>query len=538
MPNVSMTIPEVMQSISRPVAISVIKDIQKITKIDKDVKILFPGDMDRMQQPGTNIGENNRDAEYLNNKFIHIEVIEEYTPDALGNIALTRKEHLPIFSDTALSVYIKPSYVTTDVTINFKYRSSSKTEVLRWRDDIRMHSSQLREMNLHKINYHYSVPEPFFDLLNEIYTLRENVEGYGETFEEYFDSHASNRFTTIGTLDGKQSIRAISETQSRIVGIFDFQGNPEKPEKDDANSSWTISFSYKFTYERPSMCNVIYPIMVHNQMLDNRFINSNRDELDVDLVPQSYTSSLNALHYFEAQEQATHALELKPVINIPDTDEFIAETTPSGTGSVFFALCEVENNKRDLLNLEELGDITIDQDILEFIMKSEYPFICKRYRSILQLDLYTFKNLEPSNSLVCDSNLNVRAVNDLDLRVNSRVRFAIVTDLTMLDRDAIDRLRLYPKAFFKIIIAINEILRNLPGIDSLGLNRRISAADFNILYRYLTGLSFNPGNGIFGKPSDFLKDLRGPSLEYLRANQQSTKTVAITYVVASANKAR
>ena len=94
MPSVNIHIPEVMQSITRPVTIAIADQVKKITKIPDDTIIIFPGDSEKVSQ-----SLNNRDAVFTNDKKLFIEVEENYHADSLASTAVSRIEHAPIFID-------------------------------------------------------------------------------------------------------------------------------------------------------------------------------------------------------------------------------------------------------------------------------------------------------------------------------------------------------------------------------------------------------------------------------------------------------
>lgn len=495
MPVVDVTLPDVSQSVMRPIVFDVIRQVQSITKIDSKAKIFYPGETNKMQQGGTSIDDRNRDAVMSSNQIVFIEVEEDYDLEALSTTAVNYQEQLSVFNDARVSTKITPIYVDSGVTIHFRYRTRSKTEALRWRDDIRIRVSAMRDINLHKFTYHYLLPEQCIQLLSTIHHLRENVAGYGESFEEWVKSNATNRLTLIGDLTNKNARLGISETQMRIVGTYGFDGVPEKPERDDATGTWTISFSYKFTYNRPAACMMSYPVMVHNQLIPPEYVSFNTEvPNDPTKVDKSFSISMNAMNHFEQQSVLGKQMRPGYFIRIPDHDEFTIPEPPPYTGTIFTALCESDlETKLDLLNLNELGDIILDPDILDFIAKSEYPYITKLYNSILQLSLYRGNFLAGNEGLSCDSSLNVRTNHVQDLRIVHHVRFSIVTNPTILTADALQRLRSYPKAFVKIVTCINESLVNNPDLAKYGERNYVTASDFDKYLRLYINAKQNPG---------------------------------------------
>lgn len=496
MPNISLTLPEVDQSITRPVIFSIIQEIQAITKIKPTAKIFYPGDIGSMQTSGTDIdGVNDRSAIFGSNNILFVETEEDYDINTLGSTAITRREQPLIFIDRSINTYIASIYSTSNVTIHFKYRTTSKTEALRWRDDIRIRVSQLRDINIHNITYHYLLPLDLYSVIKEIHNKRESVCGYGQTLEEYVKEHSTTNLTTISDLAGKEVRLAIAETQSRIIGIYDFEGLPEKAEKDNDNGVWTISFSYKFSYEKPMGCNMRYPVIVHNQLLSKEFVTFTNSDHDSYKIKSQYTQSLNSLSRFEVNSIMESTIDPDAIVRLPSFDDYNLPKVIPGSGTVFIALSEVDtNDNRTLFNLKELGNYSIDRDILDFISNGEYKYVTKLYASIISLDLYRGNYLASSDSLVCDSNLNIKAVTNLDLRNQHRVRFALITDLTLLDSNAIERLKKYPKVLVKIISAMNELLRNHPDFVNMGDKSYLTSLEFSPIYRMLTGFEYNRGN--------------------------------------------
>jgi hypothetical protein len=497
MPNISLTLHETQQSVTRPVIFDIINQVQAITKIDTSTKVFFPGDQGKMQTPGSSIEPDaERYAIFNSDRYNFIEVEEDYDKNTLGSTAVTRREHIRVYEDAKLQTYIAPVYATSEVTINFKYRCPSKSEALRWRDDIRMRVSSLRDLNMHNITYHYLLPTEFLVVLTAIHENREATDGYEQTFDEYVTAYSTDRLTLISGITGQDARLAISETQTRIIGLYTFDGIPDKPEHEEDNGNWTSSFSYKFTYEKPIACNMKYPVMVHNKLLPEYLVSFTDKAYDIDRVSKSYTTSLYALSGFEYDTIMNSKMKPNFTLKIPAFDDFYTDQFVKATGTILMALSEVDTDKRTLLNLNELGDIILDTDILQFILESEVPYIAIPYQSIISVSLYRNEYLTSGSSLVCTDTLDIKATSDLNLRNQHRVRLALVTDISLLSREALLRLMKYPKALVKIIAAINELLRQHPDLLKLIGKSSISINDFNVIYWLLTGKEFAVNNGI------------------------------------------
>jgi|JFJP01.1.fsa_nt_gi hypothetical protein len=495
MPKVAVTLSNIDQTVTRPVIYSIIEQLQTITKIKKNSLIIYPGDSGINATPGSTIEtDKNNEALFNASNIVHIEVTIEHDENSIDTTDAFGIHTYPIFKDSNLKVYITPIYSKVNVVINFTYNTPSKTEAQRWRDDLRIKLSQMRDVNLHSVDYSYTLPLSYLVLLKHIHTLRENIAGYNETFTEYLMLNSVNTLTLITDTSGIDTSLTIAEKQSRIVGLYDFAPLPDIPEKDNDKSIWKVNFNYKFSFDKPVSAAMIYPITVHNQSLPVRYVDFNEDDINLN---RKNLVTLNDLRYFEYDSIYNRIMPDKLFIRIPEFDDFKIDQLIKGSGTVFLALCELNlDNPKLLLNLDELGEVCLDKDILDFIRAGEYRYICKPQHSILHLSLYRNNGLLEYESISCNSDLDIYMRAEPDIRKQYRVRLSIMCDLSLLSMESLIRLKKYPKAFTKIISGINELLAVHPDMNKLSDKRYIENYELSVIYRLLTGSALNQSGGL------------------------------------------
>jgi hypothetical protein len=431
--------------------------LKEITKIDPQVPVYYPDDIQKMRQSGTGIDDPSKVAKLASQTVIFLKVEQDHDRESLATTATSQVEQIPVFIDDALKVYLTPIYGNVNVTMNIEYQSNSKTEIERWRQDLRMRISMLRDMNVHKIHYHYNLPGPFLQVLKLIHQYREQVDGYGQMLDEYIVSNASPKLTLVSDIGAKTSDLVIAEEKYPIVGTYGFEGIPDKATKND-NSTWSVNFSYTFMFDCPIGCNLRYPVMVHNQLLPEKYVRFENPATAEEGKAMSQSKSLYALNSFRADFQAWQELNKREKIIIPAFDDYVERNIPVSTVTIIRALCEmVPGTPNQFLNLNELGDVMIDPDIYDFIIKSEYPYITRPFRSILLLSLYEgdsliddkFTNLDTSGNFTSSST-------SLSLRHSHRVRLSIVTDLSLIDPAFWKRLDNYEKAKEKLMDTVGS----------------------------------------------------------------------------------
>lgn len=463
MPKIILTVPETVQSVVRPVVYEIARDILQVLGQDPKTPIQYPDTMDVMKQAGSSIESqgDNTPSTGTGNKLT-IDVQEDYEQDRLLSTAVMRPENLFVFRDDALEVSIRPAYSSTDMTLNLRYRAVDATAAKRWRDDARARLSRNQTERLHDVSYHFLVPPAMLAILEQLHRMRETVGAYGDTFEDYLKAHSTPRLSKLTTLAGTQERWGVAETQLRIVGWFDFvDRGPEKAEKDDESDTATVNLAYHFKFDQPIVCHMNYPLMVHNQLVPQKWRPSKKDQVDrPEIHHKSYAHSAGAFAYFEKGRWAGPKIDAPaPGVQIPDFDEFVPAkgAVPTKTMRLFTALTSIDTtdpaNRRFLLDLNDFSrQWKLDADVLAY-MRTAASKLTKSKGCVLKLDLYNGRLLAREGSLTVGPDLKVYSTEDLSLRNYYHVRLALALDWASCGD--MDNLREHGQALCKLAKAIS-----------------------------------------------------------------------------------
>lgn len=468
MPRILRAITATDVSVTRPVIFEVARAIMAATGIHPNTQIFYPGESEKVLQQGSEMNpDENAELNIMPfSERISIEVDELFEEDRMNSTAVHRQETIPIFLDDPLEIMIKPVYASTDYTINFRYRAVDKPGAERWRNEMRARVADERQVHDYSASYSYLIPTAFLAILEELHRMREAVAGYGEDYQTYFGKNSTKRITTIATQSGHSSALAVAETQSRVNGWFDFSGMPELGSKEDEGDTWTISFSFKFKFDKPIACVMHYPIILHNQIVDQKFRPSeSRSDDDWRTKPVAFSSSTGFLNHFESGRDV-RKLQSNQGYGIPEFDEFIANAMPRSTLRVVTQLTQIDPaNPKLLFNLlTDLEDLEFTPSMAEFL-KSESKYMTQPYRSIFQLTLFRNHDIVDDMPIVATSNLDLSTVNAMDLRCYYHVRLSIVTDLRLLPTEAIDRARDHGLALIEIIKTLDPTVKSPEILD-------------------------------------------------------------------------
>lgn len=552
MPTISIPLPDISQSVFRPIVIDIAQQIKEWTKIDPSVPIFFGNDSGQLQSAGS--GLDNKEDRLMRSdttQRINIRAEETFAEDQQITDITGRRGNNPVFVDPALNAWMAPSSISSRVLIDFEYRTRSKEDARKWRDSLNARYLQGRQAIQHQITYSYSLPQPAWEIIYELHRKREAIGGYGEDINDYMRNCITDRMTIISNETGSQIQYTIAERQDRIQGFFEFSNEIPKPEYDDATGMWVVAFQYRFVYQRPSMMDCRYPIIVHQQLLEAPFIEFVNKKIIPDERELKRSQWLWGLQQFEKNTLMQHLKPKSPYIRIPMQDDFRLNYIFPGTSTFLLVLLQQTQAEEFAFNLRELGDVVIDEDILNFIANGEYQYIGRMGKSIFHFDLYRGDQICQNPAIRIDKDLNVFLNTPIDVRKEYRIRMAVFTDFSFIDRGALDRLMEDSVACMKVLGAINELLYYDADFRKLGSQRKIHPWQMSKLYEAVmgqgtcniySGPSVSYGAGAWGTnwtndQRTFMTDIPERILNAYRASRRTKKDQQIFGIV-SFNKDR
>lgn len=482
MPVVSIMLKDVEQSVSRPIVLQVARQVIDLMSLSESTQIRYAGKSGVLSNFGTTVNDNtNRRAKFSTDRLTYLEVTDRPVLESINETHVHDNEFKPFFNDWKIGLSLRPVLINTEFNMKISYRSNSRDEASRWGKELFIRKSRGREMNLHTVSYSYSIPTHFLEAVYEAWKLREAVEPYHEDFSMYLRQHTDGRLSVVGNRAGEGQSFVVSELHGGIQGVFGFDGLPDDPQAVEGGM-WEISVDYKFSLQIPEACFMRVPVIVHNQLMPDKYLYSSNGVETIDPKTAMYSRSMDALRIFQGNYNEVRKID--PYVRMPDFDDFIIDEVPTATATIFTALCAVDE-EGCLMNLADLGDHAIDPDIIPYLYK-ERPYLCKLYKSLFHVGLYINEQLCNNDYLEIDENFNVKSKVKLNLREQHRVRFSMVVNLKYVDRTTLERLMSDPKAFVKVLGGLNSLLKDNPDFKELGDRKVIKPYEFSRVYELLT----------------------------------------------------
>lgn len=475
MPRRIDAIPDKQDSIIRPVALQVARQLMKILKLPQDITLFFPGIWEEGIQPGSALGADPKGdpATFGYGERLKFEVVEKAVEDRILATAVHRREHHAIFLDKGLNVALYPVTVGTQMEFTVTFRAPTRTTAIKFRDDILAHFGEGRTDYLHELDYHYNIPYDQMDLLFDIHTLRETEAPYGESFEKWVNDHITPRATNTATIIGTQKKVSIREKQVSPTGFFDFVGVPDDATKDREGGTFNIEFRYTLTYDQVVACVAQYPLSIHGQFIGDEWYSvPNASGTIIAPIRRNREPTLSR-GYFDVISHQTpnwERLQYQPV-KTPYFDDWSAEYRLPFTVNVIQAMAGCSSaNPRALFNIEEIDDFKFDYVIKEFLIQ-EAQFACDFKTSIFHCAIYEDYNPMSDETLRLLPDLTFVATRDLDPRKQYHIEISLVWALNSLTNAARERLRASGEAGIRILEWLQQNIRGMAYIPSLQVAR-------------------------------------------------------------------
>lgn len=459
MPRITLGLTTNYENITRPVAMSIARDVMRICDIDQKTPLYMPGEFDQINQPGTALGET-QEIRWSSNSRLVVVADDSIKNDAVLTGTEMENEQPPFLEDRRLGLSLRPIYVTSDLSLVFKYTCATRQEAIYWRDEMALKRKRNRTSISHEIEYDIPISDGTLGTLAHLYELRENIAGYGESFPEWFKSTQCVPFHLIGTLDGRQDTLSmmVKQKQSSITGYFDFSDIP-KERKTAGNSTWEIEFTYNLQYDRCTHLYFVYPMVVHQQHIGADFFDST-PRFSVEELDKNGSIGIKALDTMN--EWVNYYPAPTGGLRVPYYDEWIPpkSSQPAYTVPIISWMIVLDPaDPQDILDLSALPDMTFIQEI-DTLFRQAPQKLTVRGQSPVLFTLYCNDIPMAQEVLTIDEHLRVRATRPLELRYSYHLRMSFVTNYGVYLPDAIMDMKTNPIAtllLFQTVVPVLDV---------------------------------------------------------------------------------
>lgn len=442
------------ETVTRPILILVANDIKDLLGINQNVYTKFDV-KDNIILKKTNLGHIKIDNN-TRDEMLYLESTEAPFDEHELALIPIRPDFRPIYIDNDIGAKFQPIHHPRRMNLRVKYLARSKAKMFALLDRIKLYTANDGMYSQHDLIYHYSLPGHIGRLIGEINHLKNKRLEQALTLEEYINNTFDNRIDLANSIDGEilKSDLIIRESQTGIEGYITDDLSSMYPEYQEDEAVWSIEFEYTFVYEKPVSVLLKYPIIVYNSMISKQFrIFQKEKKRSKDAYRTARSSDLYKL---TEPDRVFKTRDDKYYITIPEVDSENLPYPPSFYARMFSVLVLVnEENKKELFHINDIPKIKFRYHVLKYLLGDESKYVNTQFSGLFYIELYKNKERD-KNKVILDEDGTLRTEYDMEMTSTYRVVFNVLTDLNMLNSQALKRV----KAYFKQELEDNELKTN------------------------------------------------------------------------------
>ena len=418
-------------TVSNPVRVSILKEIQRTLSIKESSRVIATQEIDELVRKEWNLRESVKDSEFQEDI---IKVSSEETAVAESYFKSPSTNSYPkIFKDR--DVVLRPVYINTRMSVTIEIESKSKSYISAIKEKLRMLLLSNASVSVHNILYRYHIPPKAYLLIAASYKHNNNF-GLADNFEKYLFEHSDDRLSRSSTQGGKDHVVSVLYKEEQAVqGVFEFDLNAKVETKD---LYYKFSFQYNLDFLKPTYIDVFYDMVIANQQLPDSLLLS---RVTLNKAPSRQIEDI--FTEFRTDEwflSNIFSVYNRGYIRIPYIDNHSAIVRSSSEVILLSVLINISPaDKRSLFNLTDLPDVALTDEIIAF-MKCQHQYLTTPEESLFNLYIYSGSSYRFDIPLKVDSELNVYSDIELDLKETYRVYLVINTNRQLLTVNARGRI--------------------------------------------------------------------------------------------------
>lgn len=501
MPRIKVPLPVTYENISRPVAVSLARDVMKLTRIPEDTPVFVANEFDTINQPdgyGLNANGSN-EVNFESFRRLRVVATERIKHDSILNDNIRNNEEPPFLEDRRIGFSIRPNYVKSEVTLEFKYTASTRQEAVDWRDAITSDRGEERESIQHQIKYHIPMQDGIWELIAHIHDMREKIAGYGQSYDEYVREITLCDLVPLGTKDHdlKKITLAAEEHQVQAQGWFEFDEVPVETKVTDG-SEWEIQFTYKAVYKRARHFYVVIPLVVHQSLIPKKY-RDKRMNFSVEEVRKNGPIGVRALDVLDGNVDY-----LPPPVDglrFPYWDDWIPGYSNVPPRTIPAASWMIRLDPKDpqaILSLRQIPFVSLTKEMDDYFV-SVHKTLHKRSGGSCVFTLYQDNLPMAEDAISVDENLDIRATIVPDLRKTYHLRLLFPVQYAVFTPKAIDEMSTHWAAtlqvFQSIVPTLDVEYAQTLLLDDESLPYTYIQWFYNYLFKRGIGWPEGPGGG-------------------------------------------
>lgn len=393
------------ESITRPIALDILRDLSKYINFKgqmSEADFHFNINGTATPVPGAKLNDHNANIRLPTDTAFRITLEETPTQDA-SMVRPGAETTRYMFVDESQYVYLKPIYTPMRARITILLQGNSREHVIDYHKQLMRNLYAAPSIFTHVVNYNIPIPNYVMQALIAIYDAKATYEkgnGLGAWLKEHFDPSV----TVISDLNGNRMTYVQKEIGILVSGRFEHNAEIPKPQRDDSIGQWSIETNYEYYYDRCDHVHLQHPISICQSLLPDRFL-----QIDQRIAPQNIIAQgsefTDAVGSWKFANRAT--IDESWYYKQPYFDSWNIHYKPFDFEPNLSLLCAVDGQvESSFCKIDDVEGIKI-RDYLVRYMQHKHRHLNQEYSALVQVMVYSWDEVQDPDSYYVDDQLRV-----------------------------------------------------------------------------------------------------------------------------------
>lgn len=432
MTHTTIPVEATQESISRPIALEVFRDLSRYINfrgLVKDADIHFSLNGKATPIPGARLNDHNANIRLPTDAAFFITLDEEVTQESAmirPQVETTRY----IFVDEDQNTYLKPVYVPVKAKLGIKIQANSREDAVNYYKQLMHNLFTAPSIFTHTIEYNIPIPNYAMQALIAIHKCIE-VYDSSRSLGKYLKDQFNASVTVTSDLAGNRPTYVQKEIGTLISGRFTHNADIPKPQLEETIGQWSVETTYEYYYDRCDFVYLQHPISICQTLLPDRFLRIDQRIAPQNIVGQSseFADAVGAWKFSNHSEVSDDWYYKQP-----HYDSWHLHYRPNGFDPNISYLCgvsgEVESEFCDLLDVDHLK---LREYYINYL-KATHDRLNVDGGSLAKLLVYSWREIQDPESYRITSDLKVVSKVNQSVMDQWHVVTGLLSSLHYLDK--------------------------------------------------------------------------------------------------------
>ena len=451
MPKITLEINEIEKTINRPVVLQVVEDIKRITSYPKEASCFYKGFASQTVNKESVMGDKEIErVDFSHRDRIIISGVKKYTDQSVYRSQPYKRSFNPILYDKENRIILSPLNYEVEVDVSLNFFSKDRLTLEQWSSNLRRKIGQSIKAYQHRIDYTYPIPNKLIEILHHLFETKIKLVPREGDFTDWIEEIALMKLTGVTNQIGEGLLAVVEQSQIGVLGLWKLTEAPEIS-KTESGDVYQATLNYTIRYYQPTALTLEYPIIVNNTIISRNYRPpcDYNDPLSFG-VPEKLQWGLNYL-----TDSLPKYYPSEPII-LPCFDEWRPDRLPLGTALVYQALITVDPEDRQyVMNIADLGE---EYKLSQWLVDMIYLFhsdVTILGTSPVLIALYRNQNISEYEIIRLTKDLRLYTNEPMELYNEYHISLSLITDLSLLTENAIEKLRKNGRLANELFKALN-----------------------------------------------------------------------------------